>query len=278
MLHSYLTGRGWRPLAVCWSAIFCAGVAWAGAIPAGPDSGDQQAGNHARGTPAGDRSHDVPFTSTIRVGEGGVLEASAVAAAINAAIAVGLPAAQFVAEPRPVSDQRVGPGEVELQVTMAPDIELGGRSVMAVQIRRDHQVLRELQVSVEVKRWMEVPVLTSRLRRGELVGPAHLSYQRRLLAGREETLGALDEVVGMRSRRSLSSGHLLLAADLEPLPLVFRGETVQMLLTRGAIQVEMRGVALADGWLGDHVRVRNPLTRKTIRATVCGAGQVRFEQ
>ena len=82
----------------------------------------------------------------------------------------------------------------------------------------------------------------------------------------------------MRARRSLPAGRLLTEGDLEPLPLVYRGETVQLLLQRGAIEIELRGEAMSDGWLGDHIRVRNPLTRRVMTATVSGGGEVTLQQ
>ena len=206
-----------------------------------------------------------------------MLEATVLAAAIDAAIATRLPTARFIVEHRPLVSVRVGPGAVTVVTGFAPDAEFGGATVFEVQLKRGNTLLRELRVPAQVKRWVRGAVVATRLRAGELVTDAHLRLEERLIDDRAVLFDTPDEVVGLRAKRSLPVGHLLEVTDLEPLPLVYRGEGVALSIARGAIEIEMRGIVLADGWLGDRVRVRNPLTRKLMTATVCGPGQVRLE-
>jgi flagella basal body P-ring formation protein FlgA len=105
-----------------------------------------------------------------------------------------------------------------------------------------------------------------------------VTLERHLVEGREQPFDGIETVIGLRARRSLATGHLLVEGDLEPVPLVLRNETVRVLLRQGAIEIEMRGEVLADGWLGDRVRVRNPMTRRLMTAVVSGPGEVRLAE
>jgi flagella basal body P-ring formation protein FlgA len=270
--------RQWRLIAIICCMVCCAGAAWSGTEPDGSDSDDRSAGRDARGTSAETRSQGVPFVHELRVGEGGVLEAAAVAAALEAAIAARLPQTHYEVEMRAPATMRVGSDPVELVIEVPPAAERGGSAVIHLRVMRGPVLVRESHVPITVRRWLTVAVVSERLSRGALLTPAQVVLERHLLAGRDQPYESLAAVIGMRARRSLSVGRVLCAGDLESPPLVNRGETVQVTMTQGAIEIEFRAEALSDGWLGDRVRVRNPITRTVMIAEVAGGGRLRLAQ
>jgi flagella basal body P-ring formation protein FlgA len=244
----------------------------------GVDTAPRSTGSDARGTSTEGRSPDVPFARAIRVGERGILDSEAIAASLEAAIAARLPRPAFEVELRAPAALMVGPGEVEVQVEFPNDVDAGGGAVLDLKVLRGRVLVREAKVAVQIKRRMTAVLLTERLGRGELVGDQRLRLAEVLIEGRSRPYTSIEEVVGLRARRNLSGGHLLCEGDLETPPLVERGDVVQVRLERGAIEIELAAEALGDGWLGDRIRVRNPLTRKTMTTVVCGEGAVRLVQ
>ena len=51
-------------------------------------------------------------------------------------------------------------------------------------------------------------------------------------------------------------------------PLIFRGQTLEALVTDGALQITTKVEALEDGLPGQFVRVRNPQSRREFRGKV----------
>ena len=91
---------------------------------------------------------------------------------------------------------------------------------------------------------------------------------------RELPLGDLvtdiDEIVGLAARMNLQAGRIVTDGLLEPPTLVFRGESVLVIIPLGEITITLNGTALDSGALGEEIRVRNPDSRAIITAIVTG--------
>ncbi len=83
-----------------------------------------------------------------------------------------------------------------------------------------------------------------------------------------------DQIKGMRASRFLRSGRVLTTDDLEPIPLVTKGEKVTLKAVVGAVEVSVVGIAQADGNQGDVIPVTNARTDKEVPAVVSGPGEV----
>lgn len=93
----------------------------------------------------------------------------------------------------------------------------------------------------------------------------------------EQTKGfyaALDDVIGLKAKRSLRPGQVLSADMVEQPDVISRRQRVRILLIQPGIRVEMPGEALASGHVGESIRVRNLQSRRIVQATVIRAGVV----
>lgn len=89
---------------------------------------------------------------------------------------------------------------------------------------------------------------------------------------------AIDDCRALRGRlvRALGRDEPLLQAQLRQPAAVAQGDTVTLQFIEGAIVLESRATALADGAVGDHIDVRPSGARQAVRADVAGAGIVRI--
>lgn len=74
------------------------------------------------------------------------------------------------------------------------------------------------------------------------------------------TRGYIDDpqqLVGQRLKNSVLAGHVLTPRLLEADRIVRRGQTVTLAVSQGGIAIRMAGRALADGALGQRIRVEN---------------------
>lgn len=82
----------------------------------------------------------------------------------------------------------------------------------------------------------------------------------------------------MRLRRPLAAGQILTRADVEPAPLIARGEYAMLRTSQGSIALESRVEVLQDGAAGQSVRVKLPNASTSIMARVVSAGVVEVRQ
>jgi flagella basal body P-ring formation protein FlgA len=83
---------------------------------------------------------------------------------------------------------------------------------------------------------------------------------------------------GMRLRKALRAGEPICAEDMEPKPLVARGERVTVRARAGLVTVMLDGIAEQDGNLGDQLPVRNPTSGESYMAAVAAEGEVVVRQ
>lgn len=83
---------------------------------------------------------------------------------------------------------------------------------------------------------------------------------------------------GMRTRKALRAGALLCEQDVEPKPMVARGEKVTVRSSAGRVTVELAGIAERDGNMGDRLPVRNPSSGEMYMAAVTAEGEVVVRQ
>ena len=90
--------------------------------------------------------------------------------------------------------------------------------------------------------------------------------------------GALHEMPdGFRLRLPVIQGHILLKADLEPIPLVLMGEPVRLEVVDGDLSVTVDATARSSGAQGEKVRLEMPTSHKMLMALVTGPGEARVQ-
>jgi flagellar basal body P-ring formation protein FlgA len=80
------------------------------------------------------------------------------------------------------------------------------------------------------------------------------------------------DVIGMASRRSISSGRLLQAVDIAPPVVIRRGDLVEIQVVAEDVMVSVMGRAMEDGGDGDLIQLEQSDTRKRLIASVAGPG------
>ncbi|MDR3321512.1 MAG: flagellar basal body P-ring formation chaperone FlgA [Synergistaceae bacterium] len=75
-------------------------------------------------------------------------------------------------------------------------------------------------------------------------------------------------------RRALLSGEPIAAGDVEAAAIVRSGSSVKLVAYVNGLGVEVEGIALQRGGMGDVIRVRNLSTRKILSGTVVDVGRV----
>lgn len=129
-------------------------------------------------------------------------------------------------------------------------------------------------LSANVDRWREVAIAERAISRGSVITGADIRGDRRRLSG--VGLGAYsgpEAAMGMVARRPIRAGDVIRTTQLTAPLAVHKGETVRVRAANSAIAIVTSGEALANGRVGEQIRIRNGSSDRIIRARVTGTGQ-----
>jgi flagella basal body P-ring formation protein FlgA len=127
-----------------------------------------------------------------------------------------------------------------------------------------------LEVDARVALPPPVVVAARAISRGVLIQAEDLELQTGLAGDPSETFGAVPEVVGQETLRSIGKGRAITRDSLRSPLAVRRGELITVYARSAGIRIRTIGRAHDDGSVGDLVAVESLWDRKTYTARVCG--------
>lgn len=122
---------------------------------------------------------------------------------------------------------------------------------------------------------VEVPVLSRRVRRGDVIGENDVEWIE-MRSDRLANTTILDsaDLIGMAARRTLQPGKALRMTDVRRPVIVARGATVFVAYRTAQMSLTVGGRALGDGAIGDTIRVLNIQSNVVIEARVESSNMV----
>lgn len=128
-----------------------------------------------------------------------------------------------------------------------------------------------IYVPVHIQIMAEVLSVNHTLAPGDVITDADLSFElqdkNRLYEG---YFKEKEDVIGLSAFRAIPVGSPLTKKNVKQMPLVKRGQSITLALKRGAIEIDMAGIAKNDGYLNGPVKIMNPSSKKLVDATVVG--------
>ena len=149
------------------------------------------------------------------------------------------------------------------------------RMTVRVDVLLDGNFYRAVPVTFLVSAITPVLVARADLAKGMMPACANLELQLRDIAAfpsAPQTGDCAD--LQRRLRRNLTAGDVLLSSELETIPAVSEGQYVTLQVSEGAVQLESRALALADGRVGQRIAVRATASQEPVLATVIAPGLV----
>ncbi|SNB47038.1 flagellar basal body P-ring formation chaperone FlgA [Geobacter sp. DSM 9736] len=173
---------------------------------------------------------------------------------------------------------RVPKGETSFEVIAPRQWEGWGKGNLALIIRVDERVERNLQLPVEVEALADVVVAARPLDRGEVLGIGDVVLQKRDLAAvNGKWYRQPEDVVGKRVRTAVRVNSPMRPEHLEKVPLVKSGQTVTILLENDLLRLTSTGRVKNAGAEGDVVLVQNLVSQKEIQARVVDSQTVKVD-
>jgi flagellar basal body P-ring formation protein FlgA len=133
------------------------------------------------------------------------------------------------------------------------------------------------QAALQARIWREIWIARSALKRGDSLRATEVARERRDVLGIREPIAEFDlEDSALQVADPVPAGAPLPARSVKSRPVVHRGEMVAGVLEEGAMAITLKLEALEDGAPGQVIRVRNPGSRRDLRAKVMNEQSVRI--
>lgn len=169
-------------------------------------------------------------------------------------------------------------GQVSYEVVAPERWEGYGNTSLALIVRVDDQVQKNLTVLVEVEALAEMVVATRTLERGEVLTASDLSLAKRDLAKVQgRFLKSVDEAVGLRVKTPLRANSPVRGDYLERVPVVKSGQLVTIVAENEVVRITATGKAKGAGAVGDLITVQNVSSQKDVQARVVDATTVKVD-
>ncbi|MRJ01892.1 MAG: flagellar basal body P-ring formation protein FlgA [Epsilonproteobacteria bacterium] len=161
-------------------------------------------------------------------------------------------------------------------------VEIGERSrtfahlYLQVKIYGKGELIESLPVTANVVQYIRVPYALRPIKKGSLIGEKDIVWKEvRRRNSRQRALKP-EEILSHRARRDIGEGREIRPSMVEPDYLVKKRRSVKILYERGAIRIELLGLALQNGEKGDIIRVKNLSSNKVLRCKVISSGLVSY--
>ena len=148
------------------------------------------------------------------------------------------------------------------------------QAIIDVDIKVDGKTVETLPVQFRIRRFREVLVTLSPVRRGEpLEGKVGIKRME-ISHFFGKPLTDINQIKNKVASRLLMSGRIVTDLDIKDPELVRKGDIVTMVGIKGNLRITIKGIARTGGSLGEMVKVMNPSTRRIIVGRVVGFGVV----
>jgi len=132
-----------------------------------------------------------------------------------------------------------------------------------------------LFVRAEIRLYGKVVIASAAIPRGSQLSKDMLNLQEQQLnRGGYGYFNKLQQVTGMIAKRSIRAGNIVKPGVLTQPELVERGDQVVIVAANEAIEIRMKGTALAGGSMGEQISIRNNRSERVIRAKIIDRGIV----
>ncbi len=134
------------------------------------------------------------------------------------------------------------------------------------------------QVVADISRFTNVPVLKNAVDRHHIISEADLAVQFVEVTWRgNDSPVSLNKAVGQRTKRYIPQGRVLTESMIETVPVIKRGDQVNMNVVNKNISLSIPVICQGKGAPGDVIKVRDAMSNKYYYAEIQNASIVIFK-
>lgn len=170
---------------------------------------------------------------------------------------------------------RLKPCTTAIDFTLQDPTGLGGN--ISVQARCPGPQGWAIHVPAQTMIYRHIPVAARTIARGEQLTESHLTDNLvNVSSVRQGYELNKSNIIGKEAKRNIGQGEPFKTSNLDAPTAIQRGENVTLQAQVGSIKVVSSGIALADGRLGQKIRVRNSSSERIVTGIVLNQGLVKI--
>jgi flagellar basal body P-ring formation protein FlgA len=159
--------------------------------------------------------------------------------------------------------------------------QLHDKSLRASNVTIKAQCLGQVQwsfyLTARVALEGEVLVASRDLARHETLNESDVRLEFRTInTASHSTLTTIKSAIGQQTKKPIRANELIKSSNLTAPQVIQRGDLVTITALSNGISVATAGTAMANGKVGEQIRVQNNRTDRVIKARVSAAGQVQI--
>ncbi len=188
-----------------------------------------------------------------------------------------LSAEQVVFKARNLPDMPGLPtGQVEYKVLFSDRDILKSRQVNVI-IKVDGRVRENLTITGRVQAILPVVVAMEKLNRGTVLTQDNIMTKLENIAELKDPCLDSEAIIGQVLKKAVSMNQVISEHDLDMPVLIERRQVVTMFLQTGSFQISDKGLALANGKMGDVIMIKNLKSNREVPCRVIGPGLTMVE-
>lgn len=152
-----------------------------------------------------------------------------------------------------------------------------GSSSFSITFQIDGKTVKHCTVRGKLEAMADVATAAVNLRKGEIIAANHLVMQRQDISKLETPCPAIDLAIGLEVKRYIRAGKAIDSRNVQPAPIIRKGEPVKIIASKGALRLSTNGVAIMNGRPGEFIRVKNINSDKLVYCKVDAPGVVSVE-
>jgi len=152
-------------------------------------------------------------------------------------------------------------------------------AVVEFSIQSDASKAKKFSMPIRCQLWRAAWVAREALDDGVALNPENFGQRRvDVLSVGKELLAEDADLALYETVRTVRAGDYLEMSDVQMIPLVRKGDVVEVVAEEGLLRITMKAMALEDGARGTFIKVRNLQSRKDIQVEVINekAARVHF--
>ncbi len=149
-----------------------------------------------------------------------------------------------------------------------------GNVIFPIEVRGDG-IDQKLFIRARVEIFEEIVVARNKIKRGDVIKEEDLALEERDIAMlAKKYFVDPKEAAGSEAKITISQNAAIFENMTKEVPLIHRGEKATIVVKGEGLLLKTEGTALADGYLGDQVKVKRADSKKTLEGIIVSPGEV----
>ncbi|MDD5529911.1 MAG: flagellar basal body P-ring formation chaperone FlgA [bacterium] len=158
----------------------------------------------------------------------------------------------------------------KLELELPKDITYKGTNFSWIKIQNE-DFFKKVPINLKIRLWVPVAAAAKRLDKHKVLTKDDLQTKFSEEAGIED----IEDIIGMRTKRFIAKDEFVTKDMIEPLPLVEKGDRVEIVFYKNDVAIRSYGISKSDGWLNDSIFI--DINGKIIKSQVIDKKTVRGE-